>query len=179
MRRTVPGASHGALLRRATPADGPRVAEVYPAAVKHSLPWLRLAHTDEECREWFSGHVVRDLEVWVAEADGTVVAMIVLGVSRSEGEPAWIEHLYVDPPHQGQGIGHRLLQLAADRHPGGLQLWTFQRNRRARVFYEHRGFVAAEFTDGAGNEEREPDVRYLRSQGSQMPSRARPHPRSG
>src|SRR6516225_8621481 len=102
--------------------------------MKHSLPWLRLAHTDEECREWFGGHVVRDLDTWVAEVDGTVVAMMVLGAPRSEGEPAWIEHLYVDPPHQSRGIGDRLVLLATRRHPGGLQLWAFQRNQRARVF---------------------------------------------
>jgi GNAT superfamily N-acetyltransferase len=162
----VPGASHPIVLRHATPADGPRVADVYLAAMKHSLPWLRLAHTDEECREWFGGHVVRDLDTWVAEVNGTVVAMMVLGAPRFPGEPAWIEHLYVEPPHQGRGIGDRLVRLAVQRHPGALQLWTFQRNERARAFYERRGFVAAEFTDGAGNEEREPDVRYLRAPGT-------------
>ena len=42
----------------------------------------------------------------------------------------------------------------------GLQLWTFQVNEAARRFYERQGFVAAESTDGSGNEERSPDVRY-------------------
>ena len=42
-----------------------------------------------------------------------------------------------------------------------LQLWTFQRNAQARRFYEARGFVVVEQTDGAGNEEKEPDARYL------------------
>jgi len=53
-----------------------------------------------------------------------------------------------------------------DGIPAGCRLWAFQRNQRARVFYEHRGFVAAEFTDGAGNEEREPDMRYVRAAGA-------------
>ena len=44
-----------------------------------------------------------------------------------------------------------------------VDLWTFQRNAGARRFYERNGFVAMEFTDGASNEEREPDVRYRRS----------------
>ncbi|MDP9464580.1 MAG: GNAT family N-acetyltransferase, partial [Actinomycetota bacterium] len=44
--------------------------------------------------------------------------------------------------------------------PEGLQLWTFESNDRARRFYERHGFTAVEFTDGAGNEERWPDVRY-------------------
>ena len=41
-----------------------------------------------------------------------------------------------------------------------MQLWTFQQNARARRFYEERGFRAVEFTDGEGNEEKTPDVRY-------------------
>ena len=43
----------------------------------------------------------------------------------------------------------------------GLELWTFQVNARARRFYERNDFVEAELTDGSGNEEREPDVRYV------------------
>jgi hypothetical protein len=37
---------------------------------------------------------------------------------------------------------------------------VFQRNIRARRFYESRGFHLVEETDGAANEEREPDARY-------------------
>ena len=33
--------------------------------------------------------------------------------------------------------------------------------KRARQFYEARGFIASEFTDGSRNEEREPDVLYV------------------
>jgi hypothetical protein len=41
------------------------------------------------------------------------------------------------------------------------QLWTFQRNAQARRFYEARGFVLIQETDGARNEEKEPDALYL------------------
>lgn len=41
-----------------------------------------------------------------------------------------------------------------------LNLWTFQRNRRARRFYELNGFAAVRETDGSSNEEKEPDVLY-------------------
>ena len=50
-----------------------------------------------------------------------------------------------------------LLGRASDR----LELWTFLRNAPARRFYEARGFALVEQTDGARNEEREPDARYL------------------
>ena len=41
-----------------------------------------------------------------------------------------------------------------------IQLWTFQANAGARRFYERHAFLAEELTDGAGNDEGEPDVRY-------------------
>jgi hypothetical protein len=59
------------------------------------------------------------------------------------------------------GIGDRLIELVRQRQPSGLQLWTFQVNAAARRFYERHGFVAVEWTEGAANEEGEPDVRYV------------------
>jgi len=52
-----------------------------------------------------------------------------------------------------------LLARAREERPAGLQLWTFQVNDEARRFYGREGFVEVEHTDGAGNEEGEPDVR--------------------
>ena len=72
----------------------------------------------------------------------------------------WIDQLYVLPEVQGCGVGSELLQVAK-RACDCLQLWTFQRNLRARRFYEARGFALVEETDGARNEEKEPDARYL------------------
>ena len=43
---------------------------------------------------------------------------------------------------------------------------SFQKNIAARRFYERNGFVVIEETDGAGNEEREPDVLYEWRKGS-------------
>ncbi len=68
--------------------------------------------------------------------------------------------LYLASDRRGCGIGRRLLDLAKLRSGGPLELWTFQVNEPARRFYEANGFVALELTDGAANEEREPDVRY-------------------
>jgi hypothetical protein len=43
--------------------------------------------------------------------------------------------------------------------PGGLKLWTFEANLRARRFYERHGFVPTGATSG-DNEEGAPDLRY-------------------
>jgi GNAT superfamily N-acetyltransferase len=57
------------------------------------------------------------------------------------------------------GTGTALLQVAK-ASSSRLRLWTFQRNRAARRFYEARGFVLIEETDGAANHEKEPDALY-------------------
>jgi GNAT superfamily N-acetyltransferase len=71
----------------------------------------------------------------------------------------WIVQFYVLPQRQRRGAGGALLQIAKASW-SVLSLWTFQRNAAARLFYEKRGFVAVEETDGGRNEEREPDVLY-------------------
>jgi GNAT superfamily N-acetyltransferase len=72
----------------------------------------------------------------------------------------WVEQLYVLPAAQGRGVGTELLDVAK-RACERLELWTFQCNERARRFYEARGFALVEQTDGARNEEKEPDARYV------------------
>ena len=69
-----------------------------------------------------------------------------------------VDHLYVHPDHHRQGLGSALLRHAQAARPR-LELWVFQRNADAIAFYEAHGFAIVESTDGAGNEEREPDHR--------------------
>jgi len=72
-----------------------------------------------------------------------------------------IEQLYLEPDYIGRRLSDHLIGLAKEQCPGGLQLWTFAVNEPARRFYRRQGFVEVEQTDGAGNEEREPDVRLV------------------
>jgi GNAT superfamily N-acetyltransferase len=72
----------------------------------------------------------------------------------------WIDQLYVLPKAQGRGVGTELLQVAQSSFDR-LHLWTFQRDVQARRFYEARGFALVQETNGAGNEEKEPDALYL------------------
>ena len=68
--------------------------------------------------------------------------------------------LFVHPDAIGTGVGHALFEHVKTRRPDGFWFWVFQQNDRARRFYEAHGAIAVEFTDGAGNEEKTPDVRY-------------------
>jgi chorismate mutase len=54
-----------------------------------------------------------------------------------------------------------LLELAKAQRPDGFGLWVFESNVPARAFYARYGLVELERTDGAGNEERRPDVRMV------------------
>jgi len=58
-----------------------------------------------------------------------------------------------------QGIGSLLLDVVEATHPEGYELWVFESNTGARRLYERRGLVEVERTDGAGNEEKAPDIR--------------------
>ncbi len=141
-------------IRRATADDAPAVAEVFLRSFRAAYPSLPAVHTDDQVRTWIARSVVAESDCWVAVEARRVVGMMAL-------TPGWLDHLYVAPGYVGRGIGRRLLSLAMERAPGRLELWTFQANVRARRFYERNGFVEAERTDGRGNEEHEPDVRYV------------------
>jgi GNAT superfamily N-acetyltransferase len=140
------------LIRPARAADADAVADVWLAAFRETYVFPP-AHTDAEVRDWVRTGLLPQTDTWVAEAAGRLVAFMSL---RGES----VEQLYVRQPWTGRGIGSALLALAKERRPQGLELWTFQVNAGARRFYERHGFIVAEMTDGAANQERQPDVRY-------------------
>jgi putative acetyltransferase len=137
-------------LRPAQPADAPTITTVFQAARDHSLAFLPKLHTDAEDHAFFAKVVGRE-RVMVAEAGGRVVAFLAL-----DGDE--IDHLYVDPAYHRKGFGAALLQEAKTQRDH-LELWVFQRNLGAIAFYEAHGFTIVASTDGAGNEEHEPDHR--------------------
>ena len=138
------------MIRRGTADDIDAIAELYDRSFR-TLDFLPVLHTAEEHRAWF-GRQFAEHEPWVWDEDG-VRGFIVL--TRDE-----LMYLYLDTGWTGRGIGSRLLDHAKARRPDGFMLWTFQQNDGARRFYERHGLAAIEFTDGAGNEEKMPDVRY-------------------
>ncbi|MFE9168522.1 GNAT family N-acetyltransferase [Streptomyces kebangsaanensis] len=144
------------VLRRARDVDARAAADVWLRSFAAALPTVVRPHSDDEVRAYFRDVVVPRGETWVAEADG---GSGVVGVMVLDGEV--LSQLYLDPDRRGRGLGDRFVTLAKERSPRGLSLWTFQVNKPAHRFYERHGFVPVEYTDGSGNEEREPDVRYV------------------
>jgi GNAT superfamily N-acetyltransferase len=146
------------MLRRLELADMDVAAQVHRAAFDHALPWLAVLRTPKEDQWFFRERVFATCEVWGAFDRDAMNGMIAF---RRD----WIDQLYVLPAAHRRGIGTELLQVAQQAFDR-LQLWTFQRNAQARGFYQARGFILAEQTDGSGNEEKEPDARYLWSRRS-------------
>jgi len=142
-------------VRPATGADADAIADVYLASF-HATYDFPLAHTDDQVRAWLRDVVVPAGNTWVAvdREPGAVVGLMVV----AGGD---LDQLYVAPDRLGEGIGRQLLDLAKEQSPGGLTLYTFQVNERARRFYERNGFAADWFGDGSANEEGQPDVRYV------------------
>jgi chorismate mutase/GNAT superfamily N-acetyltransferase len=140
-------------LRPAGTSDLPALAEVFLRARAAAVPAMPPGtHSDAEVRAWVGGWDLAAWDVWLAEADGPP-----LGFAVVAGD--WLHSLYVAPEAAGQGIGGTLLDLVKGLRPGGFGLWVFESNVPARSFYEHRGLVSLERTDGSGNEEGAPDLR--------------------
>jgi len=139
------------VIKRADEQCVEAVARLLRLVLRTSLPFLPQLHTPDE-DIWFVRNVMfAQCEVWVA------------GANRVDGfiafRDGWIDHLYVRPGQQRQGIGKALLGRATKAH-ASLRLWTFQKNTAAIGFYLAHGFCEIERTDGSRNEEREPDILF-------------------
>jgi len=139
-------------LRRLELADMDEAAHVHRASFDDALPWLVGLHTADEDRAFYRELMFPACEIWGAFDHTGMIGVIAF---RKD----WIDQLYVLPRAQGQRVGSELLEIPK-RGRNRLQLWTFQRNVRARRFYEAAGFRLVRETDGANNEESEPDALY-------------------
>jgi GNAT superfamily N-acetyltransferase len=135
------------MIRRATAEDTELVVSIIEPSFA-LLDFLPKLHTHEEGLAFFR-RAIEEGEAYLYGEDGVAIV---------HGD--MLSHLYVRPETIGAGVGHALFEHVTRLRPHGFQFWVFQQNERARRFYEAHGAVAVEFTDGAGNEERMPDVRY-------------------
>lgn len=140
-------------LRRADLSEAGEIARLHRRTVRTSLPFLPDIFTPEQDLAYFRDQLLPNAETWVWEEDGALCGYVAF-------KPGWVEHLFIHPDHQGRGIGPALLDKAMENRTER-RLWTFQKNARARAFYEKRGFVIEIETDGSTNMEKEPDVLYV------------------
>ena len=138
-------------LRDGRPDDAAALGPLFTAS-RQVLDFLPALYTPDEDQAFIAGHILPNFRITVAELDGRIAGYMAEA-------PNWIEQLYLKPDLLRQGIGSALVSAAQSRNEW-LELWCFVQNLRGRAFYERHGFVAIEQTDGSGNEEGAPDIRY-------------------
>lgn len=87
----------------------------------------------------------------IEEDTDKVVGMMAVGGSE-------LDQLYIHVDYQGMGIGSQLLNLAKELSPGKLQLYTFEVNKMAQLFYEKHGFTI--IARGIESQSGMADIRY-------------------
>src|ERR1700733_7194876 len=141
-------------LRRAATTDAELIAAIFASSRRAAMPYLPLLYAEVQVLEWIKDIVLRKSSVTLAvSSDGEVggFASVRSGV---------LDHLYVAPGLQSQGLGALLLAGAKKETRRVLRFHFLKRNLSARRFYEGRGFALVELRDGSSNEEGEPEAVY-------------------
>jgi GNAT superfamily N-acetyltransferase len=124
-------------LRPALPTDARWIAELRAVAMRPDLE--RLGRWDPvRVRERFLNAFQPD-HTFVIAVEGQAAGVIAV---RPEPEALWIEHFYIAPGFQGQGLGAAVLQRvmgeSKDHRPFRLNVLQ---GSPARRLYERHGFV--------------------------------------
>lgn len=135
-------------LRPAMPEDAPALAAILQGWLD-ATPWMPDLHSLSGT-DAFVARLIATTAVTVADT-GVPAGFL----CRDDTE---IDALYVAEGARGSGIGAALLS-AAQQARSELALWTFQANSGAQRFYARHGFHETRRTDGAGNDEKLPDIR--------------------
>jgi ribosomal protein S18 acetylase RimI-like enzyme len=97
---------------------------------------------------WSDGRTVGvlcDETVFVAEVEGAPAGFVAL---EPEDDVVRVDQLLVSPEHEGEGIGHQLIEwaegYAISRRSRALRIVVEDDNARALDFYRRAGFVGIE-----------------------------------
>jgi GNAT superfamily N-acetyltransferase len=123
-----------ATIRRATDADRERISEIRFSVTENIL--RDRSRVTYDMITWF----IENPGIWLWEEDGRV-----LGFSAADTRDGTIFALFIDPGHEGRGIGRALFAKAleslrkAGHETGSL---TTQPGSRADRFYQRAGWKA-------------------------------------
>ncbi len=130
-------------IRRNTDLDTPALAEIFLAARVRAFHWL---DPDSFGISDFAAMTEGETIYLADGGDGRSVGFI--SVLRVE---SFVHHLYVDPAHQRQGIGSRLLRSLDAWLPRPYHLKCLVANHPARAFYQKHGWTEqGRGSDGLG-----------------------------
>lgn len=146
--------------RKMLAADFDAVVAMWRAAKREAYPYIEAekSRTIAEDSRFFSEKIAARCDLWVIEDEQEIAGFLAIVGN-------YIERLYVHPKKWRRGFGTRLLELAKELSPEGLELHTHQQNRRARAFYEKHSFRAVHFGHSPPPENL-PDIEYRRGKGA-------------
>jgi GNAT superfamily N-acetyltransferase len=149
--------SSDVVLRLATPADAALLAELGARTFRDTFA---ADNRPEDMEAYLASHYSPELQerelrdpsrfFLLAEVEGTPAGFALLDEGAAEPgvsgrRPLHVDRLYVDRPFLGAGVGTALMQRCFDeaRARGHDVLWlcVWERNFRARAFYERWGFT--------------------------------------
>jgi ribosomal protein S18 acetylase RimI-like enzyme len=142
------------IIREYRREDFDAVTILWRISREKSLPEFQLekGHFFFEDRDYFQKNIIKNNQIWVVESQNYPVGFMAMNND-------FVDQLYIHPDYQRRGIGQSLLNLARERSPEHVWLYTLQVNASAREFYEKNGFVAEKFGISPPPES-EPDVQY-------------------
>jgi GNAT superfamily N-acetyltransferase len=120
-------------IRRATRADMPRIAEIRFAVRENRLS--DASTVTAEMVAWFIDHP----GIWLWDEDG-----LVKGFTAADTRDGSVWALFIDPAHEGRGIGQALFAVACDVLRGvGHRVGTLRTGEgtRAERFYRTCGWT--------------------------------------
>jgi len=128
--------AEGFLIRGAYPSDAERLTEIARSAkASWGYPAEWLAAWEDELS--FTPEFIAESPVFVAENAAGVVGVVAFVV---EGDRASLEHFWIDPAEQRQGIGRALFEGALkDAAEQGCRLVEVVSDPYALAFYERLG----------------------------------------
>jgi ribosomal protein S18 acetylase RimI-like enzyme len=135
-------------LRPAEDEDAPRVAALVDSAYR---PYIdRIGFPPRPMLDDYA-QVIRHSRVTVAEAQATMVGVIVL---NSDGEGFFIDNVAVHPSQRGRGVGRGLLEFAeAEARRAGfdsIYLYTHERMTENIALYSRIGYEEFDRRDQGG-----------------------------
>jgi len=136
-------------IRLATPADVPRIVEINiqarRAAFQGMIPDSYLF--DDSDIEVRIKRISENLTGYFVYDDGDIKGFIAVNPCPDADATDFFElrTLYVNPKHQGYGIGKKLMyhfeNTAAESGFNKVCLYVFEQNTKARAFYAHHGYL--------------------------------------
>ncbi len=110
------------------------IARVHRRACLIAYKFMNWSYSESDVRNWYAGKFNEwDWGLVAEDNDGVIVGFTAVAGPR-------LDQLFVEPGHQGQGIGTRLLTEALRCMPAVATLNVFEQNTQARRFYERHGF---------------------------------------